>query len=938
MYVVYFQQLTLCYLFENYELANVNASQVSLYLEAATGLQSYSLFYFYSTLTKLAIYATQTPTDREATQVQIDANIEKLAFWAHHAPMNYLHRLQLVKAENYRVAGLVLEAMEAYDLAIAGARENGYIQEEALANELAAKFYLAQKRITIAKAYMKEARYCYQKWGAKAKVDYLEANYQEILEGAISYKDSSKISLLRNSTSSSSGNLEAIDLESVMRSSHAIANEIDLDALLTTLMNILIENAGAQRGCLLLPENLSDLTEWRIEAIVTVDGDRAIGQSIPLDTISPDGGTYLPISLVDYVTRTRKTLVLNNAAQAENFQNDPWIVRHRSKSILCMPLLNQANLSAIVFLENNLATDVFTPRRIEILNLLSTQAAISIGKSRLLKQQEELNQSLQAEIYDRQLAERSRDRLTALIQASTDIIGMSSPQGKVIWNNAQANKFIGLPPDADPSDYAIPNYHPQWALDIILNEGIPYAIASGSWLGETAILTPDGIEIPISQMIIAHKSVDGELEYISTIMRDISEAKKREAELKRSEATLQSIVEGTAAVTGDDFFPALVKHIAEALQVKYALVTQLSGDRLQAIAFWAHGALQPPIVYFPAYTPCEIALRNGEYICESFVQQIFPEDADLVMMQADSYMGISLKDAEGNSIGNLCVLDIKPLQDIPRIRNILKVFAARASAELQRKAANDALYELNQTLEMRVQKRTIQLEAANKELESFSYSISHDLRAPLRAIDGFSRILQEDYRDRLDAEGNRYLKIVRENAKRMGELIDDLLNLSRLNRREMTRQSISVNKLVQKLLGNFESELASRQIEFVFADLPDCKGDRSLITQVWINLLSNAIKYTSKTESARIEIGCQETEDEKIYFVRDNGAGFDMQYADKLFGVFQRMHLERDFEGTGIGLAIAQRIVQRHGGRIWADAAVNLGATFYFTIPDQGPN
>lgn len=307
-------------------------------------------------------------------------------------------------------------------------------------------------------------------------------------------------------------------------------------------------------------------------------------------------------------------------------------------------------------------------------------------------------------------------------------------------------------------------------------------------------------------------------------------------------------------------------------------------------------------------------------------------------MQADSYMGISLKDAEGNSIGNLCVLDIKPLQDIPRIRNILKVFAARASAELQRKAANDALYELNQTLEMRVQKRTIQLEAANKELESFSYSISHDLRAPLRAIDGFSRILQEDYRDRLDAEGNRYLKIVRENAKRMGELIDDLLNLSRLNRREMTRQSISVNKLVQKLLGNFESELASRQIEFVFADLPDCKGDRSLITQVWINLLSNAIKYTSKTESARIEIGCQETEDEKIYFVRDNGAGFDMQYADKLFGVFQRMHLERDFEGTGIGLAIAQRIVQRHGGRIWADAAVNLGATFYFTIPDQGPN
>lgn len=935
---VYIQKLVLTYHFGRSQDAIAIANLAEQSSGGVVGSVQFGIFYFYHALALLSYRNTDHDSGRVDWSEKIANDLKKLSNWAIHAPTNFEHRCELIRAEMASTSGNNVEAMELYDLAIAGAKENGYVQEEALANELAAKFYLAQKRITIAKAYMKEARYCYQKWGAKAKVEHLEANYQEILEGAAFYKDSSKISRLRNSTSSSSGSLEAIDLESVMRSSHAIANEIDLDRLLTTLMNILIENAGAQRGCLLLPANLSDLTEWRIDAIVSIDRDRAIGQSIPLDATSSDGGAYLPISLVDYVSRTRETLVLNNATQADNFQNDPWIIQHQSKSILCMPLLNQANLSAIVFLENNLVTDAFTPRRIEILNLLSTQAAISIGKARLLKQQEELNQSLQAEIYDRQLAESARDRLTALIQASTDIIGMSSPQGKVIWNNAQANRFIGLPADADPSDYSIPNYHPQWAQDIIQNEGIPYAIESGSWLGETALLTPNGVEIPVSQMIIAHKSIDGELEYISTIMRDISEAKKREAELKRSEATLQSLVEGTAAVTGDDFFPALVKHIAEALQVKYALVTQLIGDRLHALAFWAHGAPQSPIIYSLAHTPCEIALREGEYICKSLVQQVFPEDADLVMMQADSYMGISLKDADGNSIGNLSVLDIQPLQDITKTRNILKVFAARASAELQRKAANDALSQLNQSLEIRVQNRTIQLEAANKELESFSYSVSHDLRAPLRAIDGFSRILQEDYRDRLDAEGNRYLKIVRENAKRMGELIDDLLNLSRLNRKEISRQSISLNNLVQQILGNFESELASRQIEFVFADLPDCKADRSLITQVWINLLSNAIKYTSKTESARIEIGCQETQNEKIYFVRDNGAGFDMQYADKLFGVFQRMHLEKDFDGTGIGLAIAQRIVQRHGGRIWADAAVNLGAIFYFTIPDQGTN
>jgi light-regulated signal transduction histidine kinase (bacteriophytochrome) len=334
-----------------------------------------------------------------------------------------------------------------------------------------------------------------------------------------------------------------------------------------------------------------------------------------------------------------------------------------------------------------------------------------------------------------------------------------------------------------------------------------------------------------------------------------------------------------------------------------------------------------------ARTPCEQALKNGEFICNSSVQQHFPENAALAALQVNSYIGISLKDDSSNSIGNLCILDSRPLQDVPMIENILRVFAARASAELQRKTANEALYQLNQSLENRVIQRTAQLEIANKELESFSYSVSHDLRAPLRAINGFSKILQQNYADRLDAEGDRYLKIVCDNAKRMGELIDDLLNLARMHRKEITRRSVIVNDLIKKILRDSESVIGDRQIEFVIADLPDCEADMSLLTQVWINLTSNAIKYTNKTENARIEIGCQVINSKNTYFIRDNGAGFDMQYADKLFGVFQRMHLERDFEGTGIGLAIVQRIVQRHGGQIWAEAAVNQGATFYFTIP-----
>lgn len=242
--------------------------------------------------------------------------------------------------------------------------------------------------------------------------------------------------------------------------------------------------------------------------------------------------------------------------------------------------------------------------------------------------------------------------------------------------------------------------------------------------------------------------------------------------------------------------------------------------------------------------------------------------------------------------------------------------------------------QLNIELEERVMRRTAQLEMANRELESFSYSVSHDLRAPLRAIDGFTQMLQEDYSHNFDAEANRYLKVVRDNAKRMGVLIDDLLNLARLNRKELSRQTIFPTALINKLINELRPTWIGRQIEFAIADLPPHQADLSLITQVWINLLSNAIKYTSKVEQARIEVGYIAHDAETVYFIRDNGAGFEMQYATKLFGVFQRMHLNNEFEGNGIGLAIAQRIIHRHDGKIWAEAAINQGATFYFTIPE----
>jgi light-regulated signal transduction histidine kinase (bacteriophytochrome) len=231
-----------------------------------------------------------------------------------------------------------------------------------------------------------------------------------------------------------------------------------------------------------------------------------------------------------------------------------------------------------------------------------------------------------------------------------------------------------------------------------------------------------------------------------------------------------------------------------------------------------------------------------------------------------------------------------------------------------------------------VRQRTAELEAANKELEAFSYSVSHDLRAPLRAINGFSRILLEEHAPYLSDDAQRYLHIVRDSAQEMGQLIDDLLIFSRLGRQPLTKQLVAPADIVRQVLEDLRSEREGRCVNLVIGELPVCQADPVLLKQVFVNLLANALKFTRRREVARIEIGCREVGGEAVYFVKDNGVGFDMQYAPKLFGVFQRLHRAEDYEGTGVGLAIVQRVIHRHGGRVWAEAAVDHGATFAFTL------
>ena len=257
---------------------------------------------------------------------------------------------------------------------------------------------------------------------------------------------------------------------------------------------------------------------------------------------------------------------------------------------------------------------------------------------------------------------------------------------------------------------------------------------------------------------------------------------------------------------------------------------------------------------------------------------------------------------------------------------------ARDITEL--KKAEDKINELNRDLERRVVERTVQLEAANKALEAFSYSVSHDLRTPLRAIDGFSHILLEDYTDKLDEEGKRLLNVVRDNTSRMGQLIDDILKFSRAGRVEITFSEIDMEKLAREVYEELRPAVG-HEVQVEIGHIPPALGDRAMMHQVFVNLLSNAIKFSRPREAARIGVGGSIEGDEAIYFVKDNGVGFDMQYVGKLFGVFQRLHSVNEFEGTGIGLAIVKRVITRHGGRVWAQGKVNEGATIYFALPTK---
>lgn len=491
----------------------------------------------------------------------------------------------------------------------------------------------------------------------------------------------------------------------------------------------------------------------------------------------------------------------------------------------------------------------------------------------------------------------SEDRFRSLYENSGEGILLTDARGNILSANPTACKLFGRS-EAEickvGRDGLVDLNDPRIAL------GLEERARTGKMHGEWTFIRKDGTKFQGDNTSTVFINARGEVR-ASVFIRDVTERKRAEEELKASEARL-----------------------ADAQEV--AKVGSWETDLSSQKVYWSK----------ETYRIFELSPSDFQASHPEFLNYVHPEDRSLV----DNAFTESFNTASVCSVRHRILTpggQIKFLEERWRIvRNEIgqPIRAAGTCQDItERKKIEDEIKQFNKALEETISLRTQELQNVNKELEAFSYSVSHDLRAPLRSIDGYAHILQEDYNDKLDDEGRRVISVITRNATRMGQLIDDMLAFSKYGRMEMSVATISMKEVVETILNELVANENDRVIHIHVGNLHNSQGDVDMLRQVWINYITNALKFTSKVREAQISITSYLSNDEVCYSIRDNGAGFNNQYAPKLFGVFQRLHKQSEFEGTGVGLATCKRIVERHGGRVWAEGEPGQGATFYFSIP-----
>ncbi len=554
----------------------------------------------------------------------------------------------------------------------------------------------------------------------------------------------------------------------------------------------------------------------------------------------------------------------------------------------------------LVFLQH---TSLFPDDDIEMLGLLAQQSAVFSENARLVEHLRLYTEGLEQQVEERiQAYTKSEERFRSIFEQAAVGITEVSLEGEFLRTNERFCDILGYTADELRSLTLHDITHPD---DREIGQDSSRALLAeeiSSYSIEQRCYHRQGHVVWVNLTSSLMRQEDGQAKHFLKVMEDITERKRSAAARLEAEKRFRRVLDTTAeAVITVDASQRIILFNQSAERIFGYSADEMLGQTLDR--------LLPP----------GVMERHGRFITD------FAEGQDIARGMGERQGSLYARHKDGT---------VFPIEaSISKLtegeQSVLTVFIQDIT---ERKQAEEAIQRLNEELEQRVAERTQQLEVINKELEAFSYSVSHDLRAPLRAMDGFSQALLEDYRDKMDDEGQEYLTLIRSESQRMGQLIDDLLDLSRLTRTELNREEINLSDLVSDIAGELQRHDRERAVEFVIEDGLWVCADSHLMRVALQNLVNNAWKYTSKQAVARIEFVSTRDNNRTVYVIRDNGVGFDMNYVHKLFGAFQRLHSAAEFEGNGIGLATVQRVIHQHGGIIWAQGAVNEGASFFFTL------